>query len=272
MHAWMERRNLRSSVRSSGRFARSLVLSAALAGIGLASTAFAGFTTIQTPPLPGGETQAGLLDGIYGGTFTLEDGVDYSNGTLTAVRVSDTLPNTSSLSYTNPGPNATDQTWAASSLTATVKFSQAEYVSSPFGYFPGASGPTSAFVPLFSVTGGTFSASGTGSFSPSGVFRLGADNIYGYLSSSPSDNADGNDHMITYQIQGLPGPDTTWLVAFNDYGNDGTGSTEDAYYDFQNLVVQLQTLPASSTPEPGSLMVIGGLAIALLKRAPRRKA
>ena len=270
MHALMERNGSRCVVRSDRRFVRSLMLSAAAAGLGLASTAFAGFSTVQTP-LTGNESQTGLLDNIYGGSFVLEDGVDYSNGTLTAVRVSDTLPNTSTLSYTNPGPNATDQLWTASSLTATVKYSHAEDVSTPFGYIPGSSGGT--FTSLFGVTGGTFSVSGTGSFSPSGTFRLAAENTYGVLSSSPSDNADGKDHMITYQINGLPdgsGADT-WLVAFTDYGNAGTGSSEDAYYDFQNLVVQLQTNPASSsTPEPGSLMVIGGVALALLKRAPRR--
>jgi len=242
---------------------RSMMLSAAAVGIGFASTAFAGFTTVNTGSTP---TQPQILDHIYGGTFTLEDGVDYSNGTLTAVRVSDTTPQSGGLSYDNPGPNASDQLWQASSVTATAEELSAEYPSTPFGYVPGASGGT--FVPLFSITGSGYAVTGSGSFSPgSGSFRFEASNHFGPLSSLPSDNNDGKDHIVTYEIDGLGGGDKTWLLFFSDYGNTGT----DGNFDFQNLAVQLQTVPASSsTPEPGSMMVLGGVGLALLKRLPRR--
>jgi hypothetical protein len=240
------------------------MLSAAIAGIGFASTAFAGFTTINTGSTP---TQPQILDQVYGGSFTLEDGVDYSNGSLTAVRVSDTAPQSGGLSYDNPGPNATDQLWQASNVIAKVESSNAEDPSTPFGYIPGSSGGT--FVPLFSVTGSGYAVSGTGSFSPgSGSFRFGAENRFGLLSTLPSDNNDSQDHVVTYEINGLGGGDKTWLLFFNDYGDNGT----DANFNFQNLSVQLQTVPlsSSSTPEPGSMMVVGGVGVALLKRLPRR--
>jgi hypothetical protein len=257
MRTRMERKFMRPGV-------RSMVMSAALAGIAFASTAFAGFTTINSGSTP---TQPQILDHVYGGTFTLEDGVDYSNGTLTAVRVSDTTPQTGGLGYDNPGPNVADQLWQASSVTATAEDSNAEYASSPFGYVLGTSGGT--FVPLFNITGSGYAVSGTGSFTPgSGSFRFEATNKFGPLSSSPSDNNDGKDHMVTYEINGLGGADKTWLLFFNDYGDTGT----DANFNFQNLAIQLQTVPLStnSTPEPGCMMVIGGLGIALFKRLPRR--
>jgi len=264
MQAWiLWASKLRVQCGRSRKLARALAAAAAVACLGLATSARAGFSTIQTP-LSGNMTQPALLDHIYGGTFTLEDGVDYTNGTITAVRISDTLPNTSSLSYDNPGPTATDQIWQDNTFQATVEYSSAEYPSTPFGYIPGSSGGT--FTPLFTVSGSGYAVTGSGSFSPaSGTFRVAAVNHFGDLSSLPSDNTDSQDHMVTYEIDGTGGTGDTYLALFTDYGNSGT----DAYFDYQNLVVQLQT-NSSNVPEPGSLMIIGGVALGLLKRIPRR--
>jgi hypothetical protein len=247
-----------------GRFARATALGIGLACAAMASTARAGFSTINTAPTD--ETsQASILNHVYGGNFTLQpDGVDYSNGTLSVVRVSDYLP--SSSSSANPGPNATDQLWNSSGgVTATAKALFAEDPSTPFGYIPGASGGN--FQPLFSVGGGTFDVTGSGSFTPGSTFRFAAENKFGLLSSSPSDNSDGKDHMITYQVDGLGGIDDTWLLFFDDYGDNGT----DADFDYQDLVIQVTTVPTTtSVPEPGTLMLAGGAAVVLLKRVRRR--
>jgi len=264
MQAWKD-----SSARArKGRLRVLLSGVVALACIGFASSAFAGFSTINTTPGEG--TQASILDHIYGGTFTLDDTVDYSNGSLTAVRVSDTAPQSGGLPYDDPGPDVTDQLWQASSVTATAEASFATLESSPFGYIPGASG--GAFQSLFVVSGHGYDVTGSGSFSPgSETFRFAAENKYGLLSTLPSDNYDtadpslsGKDHVVTYEIDGLPGSDKTWLLFFDDYGDDG----KDGDFDYQDLVIQLKTVPATSStvPEPGSLMLIGGTMLALLKR------
>jgi hypothetical protein len=267
MHAWKGSERVHSKLKLRAGLLRGLILGAAVAGIGCATAAFAGFTTVN---IDSGEnpTQAQILDQVYGGAFTLEDGVDYSNGTLTAVRVSDTTPQTGGLGYANPGPNAADQLWeSGGAVTAKVVESQAEDASSPFGYFLGGSGGT--FTSLFSITGNNspYGVTGSGSFNPgSQVFRFAVDNKFGYMSSLPSQNVDGNDHMVTYEIDGLTGTDKTWLLFFNDYGDNGT----DAQYQYQNLAVQIQDVPASVVPEPGGLMILGGVGLAVLKRRSRR--
>jgi hypothetical protein len=252
---------------SAGLLARSLILSAALAGIGACSNALAGFTAIDPPPSYE-STQAGIFDHIYGGSFTLEgDGVDYSNGTLTAVRVADSLPSSSTAD--SPGPDGTDQLWQASQVEATALASFATVPTSPFGYIEGASG--GSFQPVFNVTGTGFNVTGSGSFTPgSEPFRFAAENPFGILSSSPADNADGNDHIVTYELDGQGGSAKTWLLFFDDYGNMGCNPD----FDYQDLVIQVQTLPTpatSSVPEPGGLMLLGGVAIGLLKRVRRSK-
>ena len=244
-----------------------MMLRAGLLAFGIStSAAFAGFTTVQ--PNPASEnSQPQVLDHIYGGAFTLEDSVDYSNGTLTAVRVSDTASQSGGLSYDNPGPNATDQLWQASQVQATAEAAFAEIATSPFGYIPGATG--GSFTPLFSMTGSGYGVTGSGSFTPSSQFRLAAQNPFGLLSSTPSDNSDGKDHIVTYEVDGLNDSARTWLVFFDDYGNNG----HDGDFDYQDLVIQLKTVPASlpstSVPEPGSMMLVGGAMIALLKRVRR---
>lgn len=253
-----------------GRFKLLLASAVTLAGFAFASSAFAGFSPISTTPGEG--TIPGIMGHIYGGTFSLDDTYDYNNGSLTALRISDTAPQNGGLPYNDPGPNTTDQLWSASMFQATAEANFAELSTTPFGYIPGASGGT--FKSLFSVTGTQYNVTGSGSFSPSGTFRTAAQNKYGMLSSLPSDNIDtadssldGKDHIVTYEIDGLPGSDKTWLLFFDDYGDNG----KDGDFDYQDLVIQLKTLPPAppSVPEPGSLMLLGGTMLALFKRARR---
>jgi hypothetical protein len=264
---WIASRSMTGVRRGSCRSGSVVrAVASAVFCLGLANSAKAGFSTVE-PPLNGNNTQPAVLNGIYGGTFSLNgdaDGLDYSNGSITAVRVADSLPSTGTVTD-NPGPNATDQLWQDSSVTATVKESNAKLTSTPFGYIPGASGGT--FTSLFNVTGAGFGATGSATFSPTGTFRFAAQNTYGVLSTLPSDNKDSLDHVITYEINGLGGTQKTWLLLFTDYGDN---NVSDEYFDYQNLVVQLSATPSSSVPEPGSLMLLGGAGLALFRRLPRR--
>jgi hypothetical protein len=268
MQAWMDwTKSLHRGFSNRARVVRSFALCAAVVGMGWGSSAFAGFSTINGPA--GNESsQPNVLDHVYGGTFSLEpDGVDYTNGTISAVRVDDYLPIQGNAD--NPGVNGTDQLWTASSVTAQVEAAFAGVPSSPFGYIPGTAAGSS-FVPLFNISGTGFAVSGSGGFTPgSGDFQFAAENQFGILSSSPSSNKDGQDHVVTYEIDGLGDSFKTWLLFFDDYGINGDYSD----FDYQDLVIQLKTVPASSpsnVPEPGSLMVVGGVVLGLLKRLPRR--
>ena len=190
------------------------------------------------------------------------DSVDYSNGTLSAVRVSDTLPGSGRTA--NPGPNNADQLWEDDAVFATVTAVWAEEAQK-FGYVPGASGGT--YKNLFNVTGDDYNVTGSGSVpNPSGmIFRWGSENPFGLETSLPSDNTDGKDHMVTYQINGLSDNFTTFMLFFDDYGDNG----KDADFDYQDLVVELKTIPAGSSaaiPEPGTLMLSAGAGLVLLRR------
>ena len=249
---------------SKGRFVRTLALGAAIAGVGVASSAFAGFSTVNGAA--GDEaSQQNVLSHIYGGSFGLEsDGVDYTNGTITALRVDDYLPIIGTAD--NPGVNGTDQLWKANQVTAEAQAVFAGIPSSPFGYIPGASG--GSFSQLFAISGTGYAVTGSGSFSLGNEdFRFAAQNEFGILSSLPSDNKDGKDHMVTYEVDGLGDSFKTWLLFFDDFGINGNYSD----FDYQDLVIQVKTVPySSSVPEPGSLMLISGVALGLLKRLPRR--
>ena len=260
--------------RSPVQAVRNAVASAVVC-LGLAGSAQAGYTAIQSP-LAGNNSQVTILDHVYGGTFVLSgDGVSYSNGAVTATRVNDTTPLTGTTTD-SPGVNGTDSLWATGQVTATVKESNAEDPSTPFGYIEGSSAG-GTFIPLFSVSGTGFSATGTATFTPSSnPYQFVAQdpvtlNSDKYISTLAAENGDGEDHAITYEITGLgSSTNKTWLLAFNDYGD---GKAPDEYFDFQNLVVQLQTAPvASVVPEPGSLMLLGGVGLVLARRLPRRRA
>ncbi len=236
----------------TSRIGKALVRAAVVAAgimIGV-SSARAGYTTINPPPsAPVAEkTQQQIFNQVYGSGFTLQgDGVSYSNGAITATRINDT-----------GSPN--DQIWSGTVTNATAEAVWAGYQQT-FGYYPNSSG--GSFTPLFTANG-TESFSVTGSVSnPSlpATFRFGSSNQAGADSSLPSDNFDGKDHMISYQITGLGGNTPTYMLFFEDRGN--TGSNPD--FDFNDLVVQLQTSP-SSVPEPGTLMVVAGGALLLIKR------
>jgi hypothetical protein len=260
------------SGRVKGRiYSQIVAVGATLAVFGLAGSAQAGFTSIASPPLGGTLTQPQILDHLYGGTFTLQpDGEDYSNGTISALRVADYLPATGATAA-NPGPAADDQIWSNSgTLTATAVYSGAQVPSSPFGYIPGSSG--GAFTSLFAVGGSTFSVTGSASLSLNGNFRIAAQNPFGLMSSLASDNTDPadplqatSDHEITYQITGLGGTQDNWLAFFNDYGNTGN----DQYLEYDNLVINLKTTPTASSPVPeptGIALLFGGLGLGLLLR------
>ncbi|MBV8780430.1 MAG: PEP-CTERM sorting domain-containing protein [Phycisphaerae bacterium] len=215
----------------------------------------------MNPPASGEPSQQTILDHFYGGTFSVAPGgLNFSNGTLTAVRVSDNLP--SSSSSANPGPDATDRFWQANAVYANAKAIFSATPASSFGYINGTSG--GSYHSLFSITGDDYTVSGSGSIpNPQGqTWRWGFQSQFGLLSSNYTDNPGGTDHMVTYQLQGLNDNFTTWLLFFEDNGASGTN----ADFDFNDLVVELKTNPTSTVPEPGTILICTGAGLLMLRR------
>ena len=80
-----------------------------------------------------------------------------------------------------------------------------------------------------------------------------------HWSSDQSLNSDGKDHLITYEILGLGGPATTWLLFWDDQYGGGDR-------DFNDLVVEIGATPI---PAPGAFL-LGAMGFGLLGWAKRR--
>src|SRR5215467_10189033 len=117
-------------MRNSKLFQSVIGFCAATLGAGVAS---ASLTSFQPPPSRESD-QAQILSHVYGGTF-LEDGNDFTNGAIRAVRLDDT---------------SGDQLFTAGtySVRTLAKFAQR---TEGFGFVAGASG--GSYHKLFGVTG-----------------------------------------------------------------------------------------------------------------------
>src|SRR5437764_13283135 len=113
--------------------------SAAVLGVSAlrASQAQAGFSSIQPSHNPGELNLPDVLRQAFGGTFQVaSNGMDYTNGTVTATRVDDSA----------------DQVWNKSIVSARAVYDpDASSGALKFGYLPGATGGT--FTPLFTESG-----------------------------------------------------------------------------------------------------------------------
>ncbi|HEY7090824.1 MAG TPA: PEP-CTERM sorting domain-containing protein [Tepidisphaeraceae bacterium] len=240
--------------------------------------AWAGYTPINPPPF-GEDTHQEILSQIYGGTF-VPLGLDFTNGTVTATRVED---------FTDPGEAKTplqlvtsfgsdDQLWQSDFRFACAEAKFAVY-KQDFGYFDGLTDNT--YHKLFDQDGLDYNVTGDADLSSlSGkLLRWGRGGEDRVLSSRPSDNADGRDHMVTYLITGLDEPGTLpslrsqppanlkrWLIFFEDKFQGEQG----ADFDYNDLVVEI-TATQVAIPEPASAVSVAMLGGFLLARRGRRQ-
>lgn len=217
----------------------------------------AGYTTVGAAA-SGEKSIQQILDAVYGGTFTAS-GVNYTNGVITATRVNDNGGSGTNDVLFGPG-TANDQVWNGGAISAKVDARYAGFTQA-FGYKTGTSG--TAYNSLFSVTGSGLAVSGSATVDMNvlagGTWRwarTGSDSRV--FTSRDTDNVDGLDHMVTYEITGYSDL-KTWLIGFED--NIAPNSDR----DFNDLVVQVQAVPTPAAIGMG-LTTLAGLGIAALRR------
>ena len=229
-----------------------------------AGTASANLTTVHAPAA-GEQSQYQILSHVYGGTFlaAVNNAPSYTNGPVTATRVDDFLAGggqgTDLHLVDVPAPGNTDQLWVDGIAIASAEAKFAAY-SQKFGYDVGG-----GYVNLFDVTGSQYAVSGSAShqFSMGVPWNWARSGQGGNFYSQESRN-NHEDHMVTYQITGLPDPGrAVWMLFWEDLPS----SCSDR--DFNDLAVEVR---ASAVPLPGAdiLAMIGFAGVSVLRY--RRKA
>jgi hypothetical protein len=259
-------------------------LSGVILSIFIAIPAFGdyGYTYIGSPA-PGEASHAQILSQIYGGSFT-KTSLNYSNGTISALRVYDHDDAQMSMNLLTPTlTNQVDQIWTDGIATVTA---EAKYASlhQSFGW-NGGGGTGSTFHAL--LTDADIAAGTEVTLPIHGDFLWGswptqryewkkdADNQYYWYDnvdtcwhrdwpqeqkwwSLVSKNPDGLDHFVTYKIEGLGGSATVWMIFMEDL----TKSSSDK--DYNDFVVEI-----SAIPEPATLFLLAAGVAAVLRRRSR---
>ncbi len=215
-------------------------LGLALCWVGvLVAPALAGFTTLGTPP--GAElNHEQIFECTYGGNF-VASGLNFSNGTITATRVDDNGFASNLNLLTGSAGSGDDDFWTDGIATATAQARFAGFTQE-FGYRVSGFG----YVKLFDVSNTGCNASGgpvSVTFGTGAVWEWARANDSDTSLSNPhysneASNPDGLDHMVTYQLTGLPSvPITTkvWAVFFED-----TNAGSDR--DHNDLMVEIRAV------------------------------
>jgi len=251
---------------------RTVVVAALMTVLSCTMSARAGFTTVSTSTNRGELGHADILAGVYGGSFSAS-GVNFTNGSITAVRVHDfdsgdgqsgTL---NLLSGSLDGIN--DQVWHDGVSLMGVRTRYGSY-GTTLGVYQGSDQPDTGFTgsSLLSTGDNPFVGTGMtyGSTTLTGDWRWGTGGDGNY--SSLMDDNDGVDHMVTYMITGeglaalgYAADATVWLL-FWDKG-DETGFDRD-FNDYVAEVVALGV--AIPIPTPVAMAAVGLCGILLVRK------
>ncbi len=227
--------------------------------LALVAPVSADFSSVSAP-FPGELGHGDILSGIYGGSFTLDgNGVDWSNGAITATRIDDKgLGGIMNIVNGTPGA-ADDQVFDDGFIEAHASAKYTILPNQSFGFFGGASG--GSYNKLFDVSGYGFATTGSMSMvdASGSTWRFAHQRGAHTHSSRAADNFLGIDWMVSYQITGLDDGWTTWALFWEDaFGGIG---------DYNDVVVEVRaTAKPIPTPTATMLGVLGLGAIACLRR------
>ena len=210
----------------------------------------------QILPPGGGElTQVEIMDLIYGGTFG-SVGVDYTNGSIDLIRVNDTHSTLFMLDLITGDPLVdVDQIWTDGIATVTAEAKYAA-LGQTFGWNNngGATGTNYTQLLTDADIGG-----------PGVLINVQGDMLWGVRPTSgdtfwsnDSLNTDTFDHLITYQVVGLGGPETVWLQFWEDLPSSGSD------FDYNDFVIEV-----TPVPEPGTATLVA-LGIGIMAGSRRR--
>jgi hypothetical protein len=231
----------------------------------LVSNVRAAYTPIFAPP-PGEVDHKIILDELYGGDFVAE-GVNFTNNTIIAERAHDDLPDMGILGVVDGDlSNTADQIWHDGFVSASAEARFAKY-GQKFGYKEGYVGGT--YKNLFNVSGSGFNVTGEkniGSLLTGKIWRWQRAGGNGPHSSLTLENADLQDHMVTYRITGLDDGKTTWLLFFEDLTLPDCDENYEP--DFNDLVVEIKACDPNQNPvpEPGSALAMAGVGWLVCRR------
>jgi hypothetical protein len=197
----------------------SLVVACGLAP--WASPVRAGYTPVAQPKHPGELSHEQILERVYGGDFVADPtGLNLSNASgITVTRLDD---------------NTTDDDWSGRTLSARAVASFAGKHRTT-AHFAATSGGQTA--KLFDVAGRHLAATGAGtSAAPVDELLLtkGRGRRPKVFSSAAASNADGMDHVVTYEVKGTGQPASVYLLCWEDK----FAKRRDR--DYNDLVVEVQ--------------------------------
>jgi len=230
---------------------RSIAILAASAAVAISSVAFAGFTKIGAAPASE-PSQHSIINTLYGGGFH-KIGDDFFNGAVTLRRVDDAMSVTPSMNIARGTiGDTTDASVIEGRFTAraVAKFSNnSQSLSIDRG------GSVSH---LFDVTGYGYDVSSTTAhgkcMGEMMTFTRSGDS--GTHSSDMTRNADGRDHMITYEVLGLGTKEKTWLMFWEDLDFSPSLPKRRTHSDYNDLVVEIR---ATAVPLPAAVWAGGAL-------------
>ena len=142
--------------------------------------------------------------------------------------------------------------------TAVARFS--DYTQS-YGVMRGGS-----FIDVLDVSGKNYHVTGTGKLKVNSGESFARTGNSGTDSSTPSANADGRDHVVTYRITGA-NPDPQYLQFWEDLNDSPALSKGRTKSDFNDLVVQLEPSVGSvgeSVPLPPALLSGASFGVTML--------
>ncbi|HEX3356045.1 MAG TPA: hypothetical protein VHS31_03600 [Tepidisphaeraceae bacterium] len=230
-----------------------------------ASSAHAGFTTIGAHPA-GEADQEQVFAHQFGGIWQ-QQGVNFTDGSITATRINDSLSASTVLNL-NKGKtgSSTDDLWSGDKFTVSAVAKFSGYTQS-IGILDSTGSHNLLDIQGtgFNVTSANITVDMHGQ-----QFQWQRAGDSGTQLSLAGNNLDLRDHMLTYEVEGLPnttGP--VWMLFFEDMNLASDTPIHRTSADFNDLVVEIRPVVTPIPLRPGGWAGLWTLTGAALVRGRR---